>query len=294
MCFSVNVSFIMTKEHKSAWRTFKDLPKHIGSWLMLHSFGIKLIYPGSIQLLQASISGPLQDGRAQQVLEKGGKRYKIVASDGEILANKAILSVRSRYFRSVFSDNFVESRAGTVKMPYSKAVLDKMIIYLYSGKMACDDMSLQSLLDLMELLNYVNLSEEFSAVEGFAVDNIKAGKFSLSDCLKGLADCSLAGLQAVLEALLAHLGENFENFSQMEDVCLLSQHMVLRLLQEKEDDQSQTIHRYVCFMYLLSLLKSRQISLQIKETCNVKPIFISPGSGLSWLGSLVTLPTLRW
>merc|ERR1711963_1265889 len=72
----------MTKEHKSAWRTFKDLPKHIGSWLMLHSFGIKLIYPGSIQLLQASISGPLQDGRAQQVLEKGGKRYKIVASDG--------------------------------------------------------------------------------------------------------------------------------------------------------------------------------------------------------------------
>lgn len=219
---------------------------------------------------------------------------KIVASDGEILANKVILSVRSRYFRSVFSDNLVESRAGTVKMPYSKAVLDKMIIYLYSGKMACDDMSLQSLLDLMELLNYVNLSEEFSAVEGFAVDNIKAGKFSLSDCLKGLADCSLAGLQAVLEALLAHLGENFVNFSQMEDVCLLSQHMVLRLLQEKEDDQSQTIHRYVCFMYLLSLLKSRQISLQIKETCNVKPIFISPGSGLSWLGSLVTLPTLRW
>ena len=187
---------------------------------------------------------------------------KIVASDGEILANKAILSVRSRYFRSVFSDNLVESRAGTVKMPYSKAVLDmpyskavldKMIIYLYSGKMACDDMSLHSLLDLMELLNYVNLSEEFSAVEGFAVDNIKAGKFSLSDCLKGLADCSLAGLQAVLEALLAHLGENFVNFSQMEDVCLLSQHMVLRLLQEKEDDQSQTIHRYVCFMYLLSL-----------------------------------------
>ena len=180
---------------------------------------------------------------------------KILASDGELPVSKFLLGIRSPYFRSMFSDNnnFLESQTGTVKMPYSKAVLDKMIIYLYSGKMACDDMSLHSLLDLMELLNYVNLSEEFSAVEGFAVDNIKAGKFSLSDCLKGLADCSLAGLQAVLEALLAHLGENFENFSQMEDVCLLSQHMILRLLQEKEDDQSQTIHRYVCFMYLLSL-----------------------------------------
>ena len=48
---------------------------------MLHSFGIKLVYPGSIQLLQASISAPLQDGRAQLV-SRGGKRYKVVASDG--------------------------------------------------------------------------------------------------------------------------------------------------------------------------------------------------------------------
>lgn len=64
---------------------FKDLPKHIGSWILLHSFGIKLIYPGSIQLLQASISGPLQEGRAQQILEKGGKRFKVVASDGNII-----------------------------------------------------------------------------------------------------------------------------------------------------------------------------------------------------------------
>lgn len=49
---------------------------------MLHSFGIKLIYPGSIQLLQASISAPLQDGRGQMINEKQGQRYKVVASDG--------------------------------------------------------------------------------------------------------------------------------------------------------------------------------------------------------------------
>ena len=52
---------------------------------MLHSFGIKLIYPGSIQLLQASISGTLQDGRAQLVIDKGGKRYKVIASDGNTI-----------------------------------------------------------------------------------------------------------------------------------------------------------------------------------------------------------------
>ena len=80
-----DVSFILTKEEKSIWQKLKDLPKHIGSWILLHSFGIKLIYPGSIQLLQASISGPLQEGRAQQILEKGGKRFKVVASDGNII-----------------------------------------------------------------------------------------------------------------------------------------------------------------------------------------------------------------
>ena len=79
---SGNVSFIMNHEQKSTWQNIKDFPKLIGSWLLLNSFGIKLIYPGSIQLLQASISGPLQEGRAQQILEKGGKRYKVVTSDG--------------------------------------------------------------------------------------------------------------------------------------------------------------------------------------------------------------------
>jgi len=80
-----DVSFILSQEEKTNWQAFKDLPKHIGSWILLHSFGIKLIYPGSIQLLQASISGPLQEGRAQQILEKGGKRFKVVASDGNII-----------------------------------------------------------------------------------------------------------------------------------------------------------------------------------------------------------------
>jgi hypothetical protein len=59
-------------ETKSVWQQIKDMVGvHSFAWLMLHSFGIKLIYPGSIQLLQASISSTLQDGRAQLVIEKG-------------------------------------------------------------------------------------------------------------------------------------------------------------------------------------------------------------------------------
>ena len=72
---------------------------------------------------------------------------KIVASDGELSVSKFLLSIRSTYFRSMFSDNnnFMESQTGMVKMPYSKAVLEKVVIFLYSGKMNCEEMTLARL-----------------------------------------------------------------------------------------------------------------------------------------------------
>ena len=55
---------------------------------------------------------------------------KIICSDGEIPANKSILALRSQYFRSMFSssNNFVESQAGCVKMPYNKGVMEKVVL----------------------------------------------------------------------------------------------------------------------------------------------------------------------
>ena len=46
---------------------------------------------------------------------------KIICSDGEIQANKTILSMGSSYFRSMFAanNNFVESSSNMVTMPYS-------------------------------------------------------------------------------------------------------------------------------------------------------------------------------
>ena len=107
---------------------------------------------------------------------------KIVATDGEIAANKTILGMRSPYFRCIFSsnNNFLESQAGSVKLPYAKSVLEKVIIFLYSGELKFDDLDLKPVLDLMELLKLLNLPMEFSTVESFAMGNIKKGKFSFS------------------------------------------------------------------------------------------------------------------
>ena len=174
---------------------------------------------------------------------------RIVGTDGEVPANKTILSIRSQYFRSMFgsNNNFVESQAGSAKLPYPKVVLDKMVLYLYSGQLGCDDLSLRALMDLLELFNMMNLPSEYGKVEEYTSDNIKKGKFSLSDGLKCLEDSSKLGLKAVGEALLSHLGGNFSQISQLDEIEVLSQPMMIRLLQEKIEERSQTILRFRTF-----------------------------------------------
>ena len=181
---------------------------------------------------------------------------KIVATDGEIAANRSVLSIKSQYFRSMFSQNstFVESETGAVKMPYSKAVLEKVVLYLYSGVMDCQDMSLKLLMDLIEVLDMMNLSMECATVEGFTIDNIKKGTFSLYFCLLCLNDCSKMGLTTVGETLIVHLGQNFLPISQMEvfEVGVLSEEMIVTLLEEKKEDKAQTIFRFKTFSSWLS------------------------------------------
>ena len=135
---------------------------------------------------------------------------KIVGSDGgEIAASKLLLSLRSSYFHCMFSQRWeVESRDATVELPFTKAILEKLVRYLYSGQLACEDMSLQSLLELMGLLNMVNLATELAAVEGLVKDKIKKRKFSLSDCLMALDETSRHGLESVGEVLVSLLADD--------------------------------------------------------------------------------------
>ena len=172
---------------------------------------------------------------------------KIVATDGELSANKFLLSIRSEYFCSMLSDNnnFVESHTGVVKMPYSKSVLEKVVMFLYSGKMNCEDLMLSSQLELLDLLNLTNLPEVFGVVEKFTVSNHERGLFSLDQC-------SRLGLVTVGEALLTHLGRNFAHFSQDEAVGTLSGDMLARLLEEEREVEGQTIVRFRTLVNWLS------------------------------------------
>ena len=95
---------------------------------------------------------------------------KILANDGEIPAHSLILRIRSEYFRAMFNNNCVESSSSLVKIPYPKVVVEKLIIYLYTGEMEFEDLQLGLLLDLLDLLRLMNLSGDFKHVESYLVE----------------------------------------------------------------------------------------------------------------------------
>uniref|UniRef100_A0A673LAX6 Protein ABHD16A-like n=1 Tax=Sinocyclocheilus rhinocerous TaxID=307959 RepID=A0A673LAX6_9TELE len=52
------------------------------SYLIVHSFGRRMLYPGSVGLLQKAMRPMLQQGQARLVEEYDGQRNKLVACDG--------------------------------------------------------------------------------------------------------------------------------------------------------------------------------------------------------------------
>jgi len=61
------------------------LPCQIAAWAAAHCFGRHLMYPGSIQLLQAAMDNYLQTGREKLVKEHHGQRSKITTRDGNFI-----------------------------------------------------------------------------------------------------------------------------------------------------------------------------------------------------------------
>uniref|UniRef100_A0A4W6C467 Abhydrolase domain containing 16A, phospholipase n=1 Tax=Lates calcarifer TaxID=8187 RepID=A0A4W6C467_LATCA len=66
----------------SVLNSVRTLPCHIISFLIAHSFGRRMLYPGSVGLLQKAMRPMLQQGMAKLIEEFDGQRNKLVACDG--------------------------------------------------------------------------------------------------------------------------------------------------------------------------------------------------------------------
>jgi len=61
------------------------LPMDLLAWLLTHSFGITLVYPGSMSLMKMLIEKPLTEGRTKLLLEQGGERFRVGTMDGNMI-----------------------------------------------------------------------------------------------------------------------------------------------------------------------------------------------------------------
>ncbi|KAL1517355.1 hypothetical protein ABEB36_001126 [Hypothenemus hampei] len=62
-----------------------SIPLHVIAYLAIHSFGIRLIYPGSLKFLQSILESRLLDGRATLIEKYRGQRYKLKTADGNTI-----------------------------------------------------------------------------------------------------------------------------------------------------------------------------------------------------------------
>ncbi|KAL1130834.1 hypothetical protein AAG570_012075 [Ranatra chinensis] len=70
---------------KHSWSKLVQSPCSIISYVVLHTFGIRLIYPGSIRALSFMMGSALNQGRSKLIETDNGERFKLKTSDGNYL-----------------------------------------------------------------------------------------------------------------------------------------------------------------------------------------------------------------
>lgn len=74
-----NVSFVTGNTTRSF--RLATIPCEIAAYLAIHLFGLRMMYPGSIKILQSYMRPMLISGRAKLIEEENGKRYKVRTQD---------------------------------------------------------------------------------------------------------------------------------------------------------------------------------------------------------------------
>lgn len=74
---------LKTNKRKPFW--FSTLPCEIAAYLAIHTFGIRMIYPGSLKIIQSFLRPVLIQGRAKLVEEDHAVRYKIQTIDNNFI-----------------------------------------------------------------------------------------------------------------------------------------------------------------------------------------------------------------
>ena len=73
---------LLSSGRHSRRQLFLSIPCDLLSYIVVQTIGRRMLYPGSVGLLQYALSTHLLEGRTKLVEQNGGERYKLLARDG--------------------------------------------------------------------------------------------------------------------------------------------------------------------------------------------------------------------
>merc|ERR1712098_867559 len=115
----------------------------------------------------------------------------------------------------------------------SKAALDVVMGYFYTGKIDYSSFGLSDLLDILKLTRYMEM-ELKSQVENYLIQEMKDDQFKLGDILLLINDLVKSKFDKVKDEVLNHLYLNIENVSTHLEVKHVSQSFLEDLLRKDE------------------------------------------------------------
>ena len=165
---------------------------------------------------------------------------KIVLEDGEILANKDVLSARSEYFATMFRNKmFIEGETNQVTFSHCrKVIMEKIIHYLFSGSMNLHDLSLNDLVIMMNMTTMLMVDDLKGDIQQYILEIIPtSGENSgfLPDLVESLMLAEQFKLNTIKKALNIEIYLSLGHIPHIPDVVKNSdafKHLPYKLLDE--------------------------------------------------------------
>ena len=149
---------------------------------------------------------------------------KIVLNDGEIVANKDVLSARSDYFATMFSSTttFMEGETKNVSFNHcSKDIMERIIKYLFSGIIKLHDLPLRDLVTMMNLTTMMLLDDLKSDIQNYILEIIPESGVNcgiLPELVESLMMAEQFKLDTIKGALVLELFYSLGNIPHIPDV----------------------------------------------------------------------------
>jgi len=202
---------------------------------------------------------------------------RIRLSNGvQVDANKVILAAMSDFFNEKLQENVTKDQFHEIDLEISstKEMLELVMKYLYTGKMDFEALSLKDLLDIMNLLKFLDL-EVFSEVEKFTKKKIEDGECSLEKMLILSSTAEAYNFDDIVTAIRENLDENVSDISKLPEVKYLSIDTLKWLVQDYSngyddlffghDDDYDEERFFPRFQTMASWLESNEVNEDVKK-----------------------------